>query len=419
MANNKLLLSYWPNGSGFVRRAPVVPPPPPPPSGPPTYAAPPIPSGIPVVEYDSIKQPGDIDFSVALGRLTTPTIVHFNPGLYELVDFKSSLYACLALNCMGIIGSGIDKTVFQLKPNSSTHVADVPVQGSGQTNQLYIMRLAKGAIYCRDFTIAGTDQPIDPHTGLPHLFGGFINYINTGAQFYKIKISGIPGDATYPPGETFGFNCYKDTNTVITYLEVDGYTWTYSNVQNPDGTFQKVRGAHRGGAPVGHNNSHNVTEQGCNYHDGFISTHTSSYAGSPTNLSATTNGVQTAWCTSAFNGQNQGWNHENVYGHIYHDHPATSLNNTGWTGNHMLFDSCLGDTPDITINEPSWTNGFVNYNGMFIIRIHPTYNGVANTQVTIPKVIFKGKQLAPISVSSQPTTKMTQLPTNNFVVVRA
>ncbi|MDR6613599.1 hypothetical protein [Leifsonia sp. 1010] len=389
----------------------------------PSYPQPTIPPGTPVVEYSTLYRVGDTDINAGLNRLTTPSIVHFNPGLYEIVDFKTATapaaYGVLALNCLGIIGSGVDKTVFQMRPGSSTKASFVPKQSAGGTNQLYLMRLSKSLIVCRDFTLAGTDQPTDPNTGLPHLFNGFFNYITTGAQFYNIKISGVPGDATFPPGETFGFNCYKDTNTVITYMEVDGYTWTYTNTGAPDGTLARTRGSHRGGSPLGHNNSKNVKEYGCNFHDGIISTHTSSYSGAPTDINAVTSGVETYWCTSANNGQNQGWNHENTYGRIFHDHPTTTLNNIGWTGNHMLFDSRLGDNPDITINEPTWTNGHANYNGMFIIRIHPQYDGVTNTQTTIPKVIKNGIQLTPVNVSSQPTGLMTQSPNQYFVVVRA
>lgn len=392
-------------------------------SGTPTFPQPTIPSGTPIVEYSTLFRTGDVDINAGLNRLTTPSIVHFNPGLYEIIDFKTSVapdaYGVLALNCLGIIGSGVDKTVFQMRPNSSTKVSFVPTQAAGGTNGLYLMRLSKQLIVCRDFTLAGTDQPVDTHTGLPHLFNGFFNYITNGAQFYNVKISGVPGDATFPPGETFGFNCYKDQNTVITYMEVDGYTWTYSSTVNPDGTLARTRGAHRGGSPLGHNNSKNVKEYGCNFHDGFISTHTSSYSGSPTDINAVTSGVETYYCTSANNGSNQGWNHENTYGHIYHDHPSTTLNNTTWTGNHFLFDSRLGDNADITINEPSWTNGFTNYNGMFIVRIHPQYDGVTNTQTTIPKVIKNGVQLTPVNVSSQPTSRMPQSPNQYFVVVRA
>lgn len=392
-------------------------------SGTPTFPPPTIPTGTPIVEYASLQQAGDTDINAGLNRLTTPSIVHFDPGLYEIIDFKTATapaaYGVLALNCLGIIGSGVDKTVFQMRPGSSTKVSYVPTQAAGGTNQLYLMRLSKSLIVCRDFTLAGTDQPNDPNTGLPHLFNGFFNYITNGAQFYNIKISGVPGDATFPPGETFGFNCYKDQNSVLTYVEVDGYTWTYSSTVNPDGTLARARGAHRGGSPLGHNNSKNVKEYGCNYHDGNISTHTSSYSGSPTDINAVTSGVETYYSTSSKNGQNQGWNHENVYGHVYHDHPSTTLNNLTWTGNHMLFDSCLGDNTDITINEPSWTNGYVNYNGMFQIRIHPTYNSVTNTQTTIPTVILGGVHLTPIVVTSQPGTKMAQSPATNFVVIKA
>jgi hypothetical protein len=84
-----------------------------------------------------------------------------------------------------------------------------------------------------------------------------------------------------------------------------------------------------------------------------------------------------------------------------------------------LFDNGLSDNPDITINEPSWTNGFANYHGMFIIRIHTGYAGGPQMQTTIPKVIKNGVQLAPITVTSQPTSMMAQSPTTNFVVVKA
>lgn len=393
----------------------------------PTFPEPVIPNGTTIVNYTDLAQPGDT-LAGALRRLTTPTAVRMPAGLFEIIDFSYSLYGVLATNCLGLLGAGVDKTVIQIRPGSSTHVSDVPVQGSGTTNQLSLIRLSKDHIVTRDLTISGTDQPVDPHTGVPHLYNGFVHYMTTGSQFYNVKVTGIPGDWNSPPGETFAINCYKDTDTVLTYSEVDGFQYLYTNSFNPDGTLQRTKGRRVGGSPCGCNNSHNNTDRGANYHDSLVSGRTFSFSGTSSSMGAATIGVTTknmridrnANWTLASGKKFSGVNHENVYGTVLHDHVDIRMQDVSrWDQVHMTFNSKLGDNADITINEPTWYESYPKFNGMFSIKTSPnTYAGAPQTQLTPPVVVKNGIQLTPVQVTSAPANTLTYDPAHYYVWAR-
>lgn len=390
-----------------------------------SYPAAVVPSGVTIVDYVSIAQSGDT-FTQALNRLTSPSIVKVPAGLYELIDFDSTThYSCYAPNCLGLWGAGIDKTVIQLRPGSSTQVSQVPVQSSGASNLLMMMRLSKQHILTQNLTIAGTDQPTDPNTGKPHIYNGWVHYMtsgtnsgpNTGSQLYNVKFTGVPGNWNSPPGETMVDSGYIDTNTVEVNVEVDGYTWVYENTVLGDGTLKRTKGSHYGGGPRGHYGSHNATAYGANYHDALVSSNTYSFHGVPTDYSATTQGITTYDVQSIRNanwtlgpGQKMsGYNMENVYGPIRHHRPIITLQDVSqWDAAHMAINSELGDNPDIQIIDPVWTNGYYKFNGMFTISTAAMYAGVSQTQTTAPTVILNGNTLQPVRLTSNPSGVLTQ-----------
>lgn len=404
----------WQFGGSSV--APVDPPPTD------NYPAAVVPAGTAFVNYTDLAQPGD-NFGVALARLTSPAIVNVPAGLYELVDFDPNThYSCLATNCLGIWGAGIDKTIIQMRPGSSTQVALVPVQSTKASNPLTLMRLSKDHILSQGFTLSGTDQPIDPNTGKPHLYSGLLNYMNggnnsgpgVGSQLFDVKITGIPGNNNSPPGETFANNLYKDTNSVLVRVEVDGFIWEWSDATT------KTKGNQVGGSPNGCNNSVGPKFYGCNFHDTLVSGMTYSFSGSDTDMAVVTRNIETNDVIvannanhSLANGQKfSGTNHENVYGSIRHNRPNITLTDLAlsqWDAAHMSFNSRLGDNADIIITDPVWHGSYSHFNGCFTLSTGINYDSVPNTQTTAPTVILNGVTLTPHRFTSNPGTVQTQL----------
>jgi hypothetical protein len=377
----------------------------------PTYPTPTVPAGVTVEEFNPLRDGFGVPtetFAQTIVRQTTgrPRIIHVPAGLYELIDFDpNNGYSLIAVDCLGIIGDGEDVTIIQMRENSSTQVAKVPTQVQGGSNPLTLIRLSKDHVLSMGWTLSGTDQAIDPHTGKPHLYSGLLNYIGTNSKYADIKITGIPGDWYSPPGETFAFNCYKDTNTEVTRMEVDGFIWKWTSPTT------KVKGNRVGGSPNGRNNSINYKEWGCWYHDSYVSGFTSSYAGASNSMAATTKGVFTdhilidgnANYTFAAGKTFPGINHENVYGTIRHQSPTIKMASyPQWDVAHMVFDSQLGDNTDITILDPVWNGSYSRFGGMFTLKTGINYNGVPNTQGTAPTVIIGGNVLTPHRYTSNP-----------------
>lgn len=404
---------YW-DGQLFRRRGATLA------GGPPAFPTPTVPAGVTVEEFaplvDGFGIPTET-FAQTIVRQTTgrPRIIHVPAGLYELIDFGPQDYALIAVDCLGIIGDGIDQTIIQMRENSSTKVARVPKQTVGGSNPLTLVRLSKDHVLSMGFTLSGTDQPIDPNTGKPHMYSGWLNYITTNSKMADVKITGIPGDWYSPPGETFANNFYKDVNTEATRIEVDGFIWKWTSPTT------KVKGNRVGGSPSGRNNSINHKEFGCYYHDGLVSGFTSSYAGASNSMAATTQGVftdhvvienQANW--SFAQGKTfPGMNHENVYGKILHQAPNIKMTSyPQWDVAHMVFDSQLGDNTDITIIDPIWDSSYPRFGGMFTIKTGINYNGVPNTQATAPKLIIGGNLCTPHRYASNPST------TQNFDITR-
>lgn len=143
----------------------------------------------------------------------------------------------LAPAVTGIAGAGIDKTVLQMTPRTSTHAGDIPTQ-TPDTNQYSLLRV-EGSPNLHDFTLKGTDQG--------HLYNGLRVNEATNARITNVKVTGIPGDDYVPPGETFGINDYRGTNNVYQNIEVDG---------------QGV-----GASGFGADDGHNITIQNGYFHD--------------------------------------------------------------------------------------------------------------------------------------------------------
>lgn len=338
------------------------------------------PTGPGIVRYQDLYVSGDT-LSGTLARLTSPAQVSFPDGTFQMVDFAdSSKYGCLIpANCTGILGSGIGFTIFQIQAGSSTQVGQVPAQSTGQTNPLYIFRTSPSpsTFTAQGFTINGTDQPVNPDTGQPHAYGGFMfDHVGT-LTVTDCQAIGIPGSANSPPGETFAWNNYGCTNSTATRVETDG---------------RNSAGVRRGASPWGNNSAVNHTWDHCYFHHSLTSMPTSwQHTGTLTSyyLRSEYNGTGSGLLSS------HGINHERVSGPIRHYNPSIILDGVnGNSGKHMSLNSNggYGDNQDVQVIDATFdvfTNGTASplHAGCFALAMNTTYQGGPNEQVTWPSVL--------------------------------
>lgn len=186
----------------------------------------PVPAPAPAPTSSVPAQPGAASLGQAIARLQPGQPLSLGAGTFSVDNFGSNLGSPLthvsdesllmgmdlAPAVTGIAGAGVDKTVIQMTPRTSTHAGDIPTQVP-ETNQFSLLRV-EGSPQLHDFTLKGTDQG--------HLYNGLRVHEATNARVTNVKVTGIPGDNYMPPGETFGMEDYRGTNNVYENIEVDG-----------------------------------------------------------------------------------------------------------------------------------------------------------------------------------------------------
>jgi hypothetical protein len=139
----------------------------------------------------------------------------------------------------GFAGNGIDSTVLAMPANTATLV-----NPTGGTND-YSLVCLRGSQTIQDCTILATAQG-------GRLFNGLRFEQTTAAKASRVKIKGIPGNASIPPGETFSLNNQRSTGLQVTDVEIDG--------TNTAGVPVAATGC-------GNNTSQNFTYTRLNVHD--------------------------------------------------------------------------------------------------------------------------------------------------------
>lgn len=163
-------------------------------------------------------------------------------GIFEVSNFRDQNAGIrVPPTVKGIVGAGRD-TIIRMKANTSSFGKTVPTQSAGSTNQLYLLRMNDGqGQTLSDFWLQGTEQG--------HLYNGImVGNSSPGTTVENLLITGIPGDAGTPPGETFGLNWWRGSDSVTRDVEIDGYRWT------GDSFSSRVRGPIVGASPIGYNN---------------------------------------------------------------------------------------------------------------------------------------------------------------------
>jgi Right handed beta helix region len=204
-----------------------------------TGAAPAPPTSAPVVHPASSITTRAATYRVpGWWRPKAPT--HPNRGGRRFSNFHAAAGTLDGLVLAGnrLVGRGVGRAVLRMRPHTSTHASDVPSRFP-QTNQLSLVRLQSTVREFAGFTIKATEQG--------HLYNGL--RVDRAGHFrmHDVRIAGIPGSASAPPGETFGLNDYRTSGARYTRVEIDG--------------------AGRGASGFGVNGSRNITVRRSYSHD--------------------------------------------------------------------------------------------------------------------------------------------------------
>lgn len=133
-------------------------------------------------------------------------------GTYSLRDFSSQNHG-VTLGQVGLAGAGVGKSVISMVPYSSTKAGVIPTTPYA-SNPLYVVHSSGGTPGISGFTLTGTAQG--------HMYGGLMVAKATNARVSDVRIATIPGNANYPPGETFAVNDYATSGSVYTRIAIDG-----------------------------------------------------------------------------------------------------------------------------------------------------------------------------------------------------
>lgn len=110
---------------------------------------------------------------------------------------------------------------YSMVAKSSTKAATVAALAAGATNQYTLVSLGGNdatqtlpGINLGPFDLIGTDQG--------HLYNGLRVGYSVGAQLHDINITGVPGSASSPPGETFGISLWHCSGAEANRVKVLG-----------------------------------------------------------------------------------------------------------------------------------------------------------------------------------------------------
>lgn len=320
------------------------------------------------VRWESIAKPGENINTVLAKPELSGKILKLPAGVFEVSNFRdASLAIKIPARVKGMIGEGRD-TIIRIKANTSTYGNTVPAQSTGRTNQLYIIRMNDGTQpqMLSDFWLQGTEQG--------HLYNGImIGNSKPGTTFKNVLITGVPGDAGTPPGETFGLNWWRGSDSITRDIEVDGFRWT------GDTFAGRVKGALVGASPIGYNSHDRAKLYNAYTHDSNVGMPTfwKSHNGETWNLQSIRNVI--------------GINHEESFGTVHHE-PVVQDSKTR---RHYTFMAKTGDGTLTIINPVNneWISttksGPVGL-GKRVLMLTPTnYNGTnTNTIKTAPKIVL-------------------------------
>lgn len=348
--------------------------PPAPPTTPPVATPPPAVSADHVT-WASIAKPGQDINAVLLNPALKGKILQLPAGVFEVANFKDQAKAVdVPANVKGIVGAGRD-TIIRIKDNSSTFASSVPAQSTGATNQLYIMRMNNGKQpqILSDFWLQGTDQG--------HLYNGLmVGESKPGTTVSKLLITGVPGDAGFPPGETFGLNWWRGSDSITRDIEVDGHRVTGNTYA------ARVTGAVVGASPIGYNNHDGAKLYNAYTHDSNV--------GMPTFWQS--NNAQTWNLQSIRNAT--GINHERSF-NIVHNSPVI-YGSVKRTHIQFMSDQGNGNLTIIGAKTDTWINpsvsGPIGVGNKMLILTPIDYAGTNGNSIKNAPKVFQADGRTPV-----------------------
>ncbi len=367
----------------------------------PTATARPMPA-VPHITVAALEaQTGQSTFVQACRKMTSYAVIDLPAGFNQQIVGATDING-MGLYCPYALGfSGDGAASLTLAPGSVTSASSQYFQLVRQSqgiddNQTTGPRPYGGVN--SGWTLNGTDQAnaTDQYGRTqPMLYLGLVNYIQRGSWWSNVKVTGIPGNGSYPPAETFGIEDYKGDGNYYTGIEVDG---------------RNAAGVRVGGAPFGSSGGKHVTVEDSWFHDSRSSSLTFSYAGSEASGQNTDTVTLTrvrvennANHDSAAGHRMAGINFEGVRGAVLLDHVTILLDTVtqAWDLNHVAIASQMIDNPNFTIIEPTWNALAPWTNGAFVVA-EPNDYGAGNKQTSAPNVVKNGVTLTPYFYAGPP-----------------
>jgi hypothetical protein len=317
-----------------------------------------------MIQWSAIAKPGENINTVLAKPALVGKILKLPAGVFEVSNFQTTAAIHVPAGVKGIVGSGYD-TIIRIKANTSTYAKSVPAQSTGQTNPLNVLKMNDGLApqVLSHFWLQGTEQG--------HLYNGIsVGKSKPGSSVSNVLITGIPGNSNTPPGETFGLNWWRGSDSITRDVEVDGYRWTGNTYST------RVKGPSVGSSGFGYN-SHDRAK----LYNVYVHDHT---YGMPTFWQS--NDAQT-WNLRSIRNR-IGINHERSFG-IVHNQPVMY---GSITHRHINFMSDKGDgtLTIIGATNDAWINttrsGPVSKGANLLILSPAGYRGKSSIQ-TKPKVV--------------------------------
>lgn len=152
-------------------------------------------------------------------RDSAPSIPTLDEGVVvEFADFTQSPTAGLALGAQSLTARG---ATYEMTAHSSTKAGLVAAIPRGTSNPYRLLAFggedadsAAPGIEVSGFRLRGTEQG--------HTYGGVRIGHSTHARLHDFHVSGIPGSAAGPPGETFSVAAWHADDLVVERVSVDG-----------------------------------------------------------------------------------------------------------------------------------------------------------------------------------------------------
>lgn len=375
------------------------------------YYPPPALPTYPVVDYSSLPGATPANFATTLAAVASDCYVRLDPDTdYQLGDFTQAAwaeggYACYAPHVVGLICDGTTQADRRARIHmpanamSSGTRAKIPLQGSGQTNNLWALRIGpnqsnnhvNNIFYGIEFV--GHNQPNDPNTALPAAWNGLqLYYPGSATQMKWCKFTGFSmGTSNSPPGETNTFSTYAGDGMNLYGVESTGF--------NGDG--------YRSGGATSANGCANIYWENCRMHDSRVSGVTFSTAAGNSCGALHTKNLVVDNNANHSNAAGMGFaaiNHEGVAGPILHENPFFNEPldyNPGYGAGHVGLQNTV-DNADCTITAPArfWSDLSESFaHNAFIFQIVHYYPSepTLNKQTKMPTIVVAGVTLTPVN----------------------